>query len=113
MADNTSTHYSAREQAPAKPEKVSERLLRTGDKFLRNSKWMFWVGVSLIAFVAFLMLVVEWNYSFDTLQEFFGYYTFWAIVWYLGAISACTGIVLFFSGLHYMGLGQIAKNTDK
>ncbi len=43
----------------------------------------------------------------------YGFVNFLTVVSYIGIFIGIIGIPIFFLGLYYMGIGQIAVNTDK
>ena len=93
---------------------VSDMLLYTGERFYKKGK----LGIKLLIaglIIGILFLVGQLLFT----GEVYFFYESLAITKIIWVVSfALTGVglpltPLYFWGLHYMGLGQIAKNTNK
>ena len=97
---------------------VSELVLKKGEKFYKVGRILVKVlGISAAIFVLILLIaILGWgmriipyvlgvNVDYDFVNMLIG-------LSYLGILVGLIGVPFYFLGLHYMGLGQIAKNTD-
>lgn len=97
---------------------VSELLLQKGNSFYEKGKTLIKIFLISLAVFALILLItlIGWGASSIllslTVTTIYGFVNFLIVVAYLGILIGLIGIPFYFLGLHYMGLGQIAKNTD-
>lgn len=90
-------------------EKNSDMLLEKGAFFRKWGFRLFLVGVILLVITIIVVLSNQGSYSYGS----FDFLTHNIVLMLLSICSLNIGLSLYFKGLHYIGLGQIAKNTDK
>lgn len=84
-------------------------LLKKGSDFRKWGAGLFVAGILLWVIAILLILgdISDWGgFEFDFILERF-------VIVFLSTTSFNMGALLYFVGLHFLGLGQIAKNTDK
>ena len=93
-----------------KGKKNSDILLGIGTKFYLIGKYGFLCGIGLFIIITLVMLIgwrrIEINWYFKN-------YAITAFLSGLSCLGIGAGLPLYLLGLNYIGLGQIAKNTDK
>ena len=98
---------------------VSELLLEKGNSFYKKGKMLIKIFLISLALFALILLIalMDWGscYGLTLVLTFTSYpfVNFLTVVAYLGILIGLVGIPFYFLGLHYMGLGQIGKNTEK
>ena len=98
---------------------VSELLLDKGNSFYKKGKMLikiFRISLALFALILLIALMGWGGYGLIRVLTFITSYpfvNFLTVVAYLGILIGLVGIPFYFLGLHYMGLGQIGKNTEK
>lgn len=98
---------------------VSELLLEKGNSFYKKGKMLIKIFLISLALFALILLIalMDWGsrYGLILVLTFTSYpfVNFLTVVAYLGILIGLVGIPFYFLGLHYMGLGQIGKNTEK
>lgn len=95
---------------------VSDLLLKKGEEFYNVGRTLLKVlGISIVSLtLIYLIALIGWGSKGILSVLTFTSYTFvnfLTIVSYLGILIGLGGISSYHLGLHYMGLGQIAKNT--
>lgn len=99
-------------------QNISELLLARGTKFYNFGRMAikyFLLGGIALAAVILLISQIGWGYwglDYLVLGGSFGVVNFLMVIAYIGILVGLIGLTLYFAGLHYMGLGQIAKNTE-
>lgn len=97
---------------------VSELLLNKGNSLYSKGKMLikiFLISLALFALILLIALMgwggsgLIWVLTFTS----YPFVNFLTVVAYLGILIGLVGIPFYFLGLHYMGLGQIGKNTEK
>lgn len=98
---------------------VADLVLKKGEKFYRLGRTLVKVlGISLAVFLLILLIaILGWGsivipYVFLVNVDY-AFVNFLIGLSYLGIVVGLIGVPFYFWGLHYMGLGQIAKNTEK
>lgn|GEM_PF-5132451 len=87
-------------------EKNSDMLLEKGEGFRKWGFRIFLVGAALLVITIFIISSKSSRYS--DLEKILD-----SIIWVVLSVSfLSTGFNLYFKGLHLIGLGQIAQNTD-
>lgn len=97
---------------------VSDFVLNKGKSFYSKGKFMMkWLLLGGLALMVLIMLISQigwgyWGQDYLIISGTYGFVNFLMVIAYLGILIGLIGIPFYFIGLHYMGLGQIAKNTD-
>lgn len=97
---------------------VSELLLNKGNSLYSEGKMLIKIFLISLAVFALILLITLMGWGADsillslTVTTGYGFVNFLIVVAYLGILVGAVGFPLYFYGLHYMGLGQIAKNTE-
>ena len=102
-------------------EKNSQLVLSKGELFCDWGKKLtkVWIAAwSLLVIVILITLLIEDAMSIPIVLTFavvddYAFTVPIVLISYLGIILGTFGPVLYISGLHLIGLGQIAMNTDK
>ena len=89
---------------------AGEYLLRRGNIFRQIGKYCFGIGVILLTTII-IMVEVE-KIGVNSFWDLYNASVILAILTFLTSICLCC-VPLYFIGLHYIGLGTIAVNTDK
>ncbi|MBR6816351.1 MAG: hypothetical protein IKM60_02470 [Clostridia bacterium] len=97
-----------------------------GELLLKKGKWMCGLSKKLFICAAIglaLLLIVWMGCAMQDASEYFpeylvfeGPYAFVNVIVflaYLGVLAGFGALPCYLYGLHFMGLGQIAKNTEK
>ena len=93
-----------------------KKVLRTGARLVRYAKWFLWlipaaVGLFLLCMVGVAALSVEYLVAYVKLGGPIGMVNFLLLGSYLAfALGACD-LLLYFVGIHFVGLGQLVLNT--
>ncbi len=100
-------------------ENVAELMFEKGTSFYNKGKTLLKIlGISFAVFVLILLIAaIGWGGFTSSLYCLaiatgYGFVDFLIVVAYLGILIGLVGVPLYFLGLHYLGLGQIAKNTE-
>ena len=95
-------------------ENVAELMFEKGTSFYKVGriaiKWFLTIGVGLVALI--MLFAGEYRVAYLALNGYYAFVTFLMVLGYIGTLVGLIGVPLYFLGLHFMGLGQIAKNTD-
>lgn len=97
---------------------ISKTLLEKGAKFYKVGGVLIKVLLASLALFALIMIIgiIGWGTgSCLYILTVYTRYTFvdiLIVISYLGIVAGLVGLPFFFFGLHYMGLGQIAINTE-
>ena len=96
-------------------KKVSELLLCQGTGFYRlgriTIKWFLTIGLGIIALI--MLFAGDYRLGYLALNGHYAIVNILMVLGYLGTLIGLIGVSFYFIGLHYMGLGQIAKNTEE
>ncbi|MGN0785251.1 MAG: hypothetical protein ACI4MR_06240 [Candidatus Aphodomorpha sp.] len=99
-------------------ENVSKLLLKKGKSFYKKGRpliVLFWIGFALVVLIPLISFIGYGSsiaIGYLSLCGPIDFVNFLMGVGYLGILAGLIGFPLYFFGLHYMGLGQIAKNTE-
>lgn len=96
--------------------KNGEKVLKTGTRLVRYTKWLLWlipasVGLFLLCMVGVAVLSVENLVAYIKLGGPIGMVNFLLLGSYLVFILGVCDLLLYFVGIHFMGLGQLVLNT--
>lgn len=96
--------------------KNGEKVLKTGARLVRYTKWLLWlipasVGLFLLCMVGVAALSVENLVAYIMLGGPIGMVNFLLLGSYLVFILGVCDLLLYFVGIHFMGLGQLVLNT--
>ena len=102
-------------------EKNHEMLLEKGQRFYKLGAILCKVLIGSVALLVATLLIavmIEGGSAFIMCLTFrvakiYAFVKVLVGVSYLGILVGAVGPKLYFNGLHLLGLGQIAKNTDK
>ena len=97
---------------------ISKLLLKKGNSYYRKGRIL--IKIFLISLAVFVLIqlvnIIGWGASNIVLTltatSIYGFVNILIIVAYLGILVGLIGVPFYFIGLHYLGLGQISKNTD-
>ena len=93
---------------------ISELLLRRGTSFYKFGriaiKFFLTIGAGLLAFI--MMFADGYQLAYLAISGYYEFVNFLMVLAYLGILVGMIGMFLYFWGLHYLGLGQISKNTE-
>ncbi len=97
---------------------VPELVLEKGEKFYRlggNLIKVLWIDLAIFLSIL-LIAILGWGieaapYVLSAHVEY-GFVNILVVLTYLGVLVGLVGVPFYFWGLHYMVLGQIAKNTE-
>ncbi len=93
---------------------ISELLLRKGTSFYKFGriaiKFFLTIGAGLLAFI--MMFADGYQLAYLAISGYYEFVNFLMVLAYLGIFVGMIGMFLYFLGLHYLGLGQISKNTE-
>ena len=97
---------------------VSDLVLRKGQQFYgigKTAAKILGISAGVLALILFIGLL-GWGarspFYVLSLHSGFSFVDFLTGLSYLGIFVGIIGVPFYFIGLNYMGLGQIAKNTD-
>lgn len=100
-------------------ENISTLLSEKGTRFYKNGKLLLKISlVSVIVVIvvcigALMMDGLEWAINCLAIRSAYGVVNLLMVLTYLGIIiGGIGGSSMYYWGLHFMGLGQIAKNTE-
>lgn len=95
---------------------ISKLLLGKGYSFYNKGKILIKIlGISVAAFVLIILVALIGFGGLGGVLYFdseYGFANVLIAISYLGILVGLIGIPFYFIGLHYLGLGQISKNTD-
>lgn len=89
---------------------AGEYLLRRGNTFRQVGKYSFSIGLVLLMII--IIYVAASNIGINSVWDLYKTSVILAILTFLSSICLCC-LPLYFIGLHYIGLGQIAENTNR
>ncbi len=93
-----------------------KQILKTGKSIVRFTKWFLWlipaaVGVFLACMAGSLALSAENTADYLRLSGSIGMVNFLLLGSYLVFALGICNLLLYFAGLHFLGLGQLVLNT--
>ena len=93
-----------------------KKVLRTGARLVRYTKWFLWlipaaVGLFLLCMVGVVTLSLENLVAYLGLGGPIGMVNFLLLGSYLAFALGVCDLLLYFVGIHFMGLGQLVLNT--
>jgi len=93
---------------------ISELLLERGTSFYEFGrsaiKFCFPIGVVIITLI--MMFGDGYQLDYLAIDGYYGFVNFLMVLGYISLTVGSIGVLFYDLGLHYLGLGQIAKNTD-
>lgn len=101
--------------------KNSTLLLKKGEKFYSLGKVLckIWFGsIALLILTLVIAALIEGPEAIGdcltfSIHKSYAYVNVIMVLAYLGFLVGAAGPVMYFNGLKFIGLGQIAENTDK
>lgn len=97
---------------------IADFLLEKGNSFYNKGRLLIKILLISLAIFALVLLIAFIGYGGIGVAYCLSLVSYYAIVnllmgvTYVGILVGLVGIPLYFCGLHYLGLGQIAKNTQ-